>query len=106
MRPTMRTRFVQKGWCDMPTLASVTPVGLTNADAPFIEEARGRGELYIHQPYELYSDQNQETWRMLYARMTPRWTRSEASAAIRKRPARGPVPINRSTTDRLLRSNI
>ncbi|HEY1758506.1 MAG TPA: phenylalanine 4-monooxygenase [Bryobacteraceae bacterium] len=48
-------------------------VGLTSAEAPFIEEARGRGELYIHQPYELYSDQNHETWRRLYARMKPRW---------------------------------
>jgi phenylalanine-4-hydroxylase len=48
-------------------------MGLTSAEAPFIEEARVRGELYIHQPYELYSDQNHEAWRRLYARMAPRW---------------------------------
>jgi phenylalanine-4-hydroxylase len=58
----------------MPLLASVKPpAGLTSTEAPFIEEARGRGELYISQPYELYSDQNHETWRRLYARMAPRW---------------------------------
>jgi len=58
----------------MPTLASIKiPVGLTSTEAPFIEEARNRGELYISQPYELYSDQNHETWRRLYARMAPRW---------------------------------
>jgi phenylalanine-4-hydroxylase len=58
----------------MPTLASVKPpAGLTSSEAPFIEEARSRGELYISQPYELYSAQNHETWRRLYARMVPRW---------------------------------
>jgi len=29
------------------------PPGLTTTKAAFIEEAVGRGELYIHQPYEL-----------------------------------------------------
>ncbi|MGI8619268.1 MAG: phenylalanine 4-monooxygenase [Gemmatimonadaceae bacterium] len=47
--------------------------GLTTTKAPFIEEAVGRGELYIHQPYELYSDGNHEAWRKLYARMHDRW---------------------------------
>src|SRR5262245_61113346 len=27
----------------------------------------------MRQPYERYSDENQETWRRLYARMKPRW---------------------------------
>jgi phenylalanine-4-hydroxylase len=49
--------------------------GLTTNDAPFIEEARSHGDLYIHQPHELYSAQNHEAWRRLYARMTPRWAR-------------------------------
>jgi phenylalanine-4-hydroxylase len=31
--------------------------------------------LYIAQPYELYSDENHETWQRLYARMRPRWER-------------------------------
>jgi phenylalanine-4-hydroxylase len=47
--------------------------GLTTTRAPFIEQAQGRGELYIHQPYELYSEENHEAWRKLYARMHDRW---------------------------------
>lgn len=47
--------------------------GLTTTKAPFIEEAQAKGELYIRQPYELYSEDNQETWRRLYARIRPRW---------------------------------
>jgi len=50
-----------------------TPPGLTTTQAPFIEEARGKGELYIEQPYELYSAENHEAWRKLFARMTDRW---------------------------------
>jgi len=46
---------------------------LTTTRAPFIEEAQGRGTLFIHQPYELYSETNQETWRKLYDGMLPRW---------------------------------
>jgi len=48
---------------------------LTTNQAPFIEEARSHGELYIDQPYDLYSDENQEAWRRLYQRMLPRWER-------------------------------
>jgi phenylalanine-4-hydroxylase len=47
--------------------------GLTTGEAPFIEEARSRGELYLRQPYELYSRENHDTWRRLYARMIPQW---------------------------------
>ena len=50
-------------------------VGLTTAAAPFIADAQARGELYITQPYALYSDANHDTWRRLYAQMTPRWER-------------------------------
>lgn len=46
---------------------------LTTSQAPFIEEARHAGQLYIHQPYELYSEENHESWRRLYARLAPRW---------------------------------
>jgi phenylalanine-4-hydroxylase len=46
---------------------------LTTTRAPFIEQAKGRGELFISQPYELYSEQNQETWRRLYERIEPKW---------------------------------
>lgn len=47
--------------------------GLTTTQAPFIEQAQANGELYIVQPYELYSADNHEAWRRLYARMGPRW---------------------------------
>lgn len=49
--------------------------GLTTTRAPFIEQAQADGQLYIHQPYELYSEENHEAWRRLYARMGPRWER-------------------------------
>jgi phenylalanine-4-hydroxylase len=48
-------------------------VGLTTTKAPFIEQAQASGELFIRQPYELYSDENQDTWRALYRRMLPHW---------------------------------
>ena len=47
--------------------------GLTTTQAPFIEQAQRSGQLYIHQPYELYSEANHEAWRRLYHRMEPRW---------------------------------
>ena len=49
--------------------------GLTTTRAPFIEFAHSRGELYIHQPYELYSEDNHRTWARLLERMRPRWER-------------------------------
>ncbi len=54
---------------------AVVDAGLTTTKAPFIEQAQARGELYIHQPYELYSEANHEAWRRLYARMVDRWRR-------------------------------
>src|SRR5215469_15149828 len=50
-----------------------TATGLTTGHAPFVEEARDRGQLYIEQRYELYSEENHEAWRKLYRRMQPRW---------------------------------
>ncbi len=52
---------------------STATVGLTTTKAPFIEQAQANGELFIEQPYELYSEENQATWRRLYERMVPRW---------------------------------
>ena len=49
--------------------------GLTTGSAPFIEEARSRGELYIEQAYDLYSEANHESWRRLCERIRPRWER-------------------------------
>ncbi len=49
--------------------------GLTTGHAPFVEEARSRGELYIEQIYDLYSETNHDSWRRLYERIRPRWER-------------------------------
>ena len=51
------------------------PTGLTTTEAAFIENSREHGRLYIEQPYELYTAENHEAWRRLYARMTPLWAR-------------------------------
>jgi len=47
--------------------------GLTTNHAPFIEDARAHHEIYIQQPYDLYTEENQNTWRRLYARIKPKW---------------------------------
>ena len=48
-------------------------VGLTTTQSPFIEQVRRGGQLYIHQPYELYSDENHEAWKRLFAAQLPLW---------------------------------
>lgn len=48
-------------------------IGLTTTRAPFIEQARAQGQLYIEQPFELYSAENHQAWRELYAKMMERW---------------------------------
>ena len=48
---------------------------MTTNESLFIEEAKGAGQLFIRQPYELYSDENHQAWSKLYARMLPRWDR-------------------------------
>jgi len=54
--------------------AGVRP-GLTTTEAPFIEDAKRAGQLYITQPYELYSEENHAAWQKLYSRILPRWER-------------------------------
>jgi phenylalanine-4-hydroxylase len=49
--------------------------GLTTTKAAFIEQARAHGDIYITQPYELYSAENHATWARLVARMHDRWER-------------------------------
>jgi len=56
-----------------PTETKHLNEGLTTTQAPFIERAQASGQLYIHQPYELYSEENHEAWRRLFARMQERW---------------------------------
>ena len=53
--------------------SSTQIIGLTTTEAPFIEEARAHGELYIEQPYHLYSEENHAAWQALFARMQDRW---------------------------------
>jgi phenylalanine-4-hydroxylase len=59
----------------VPQILEATLPGLTTTQASFIENAQRNGELYIHQPYELYTEQNHEAWRRLYSRMRPKWDR-------------------------------
>jgi phenylalanine-4-hydroxylase len=49
--------------------------GLTTTKAPFIEKAQKNGERFIHQPYELYSEENHKAWADLYARIQERWNK-------------------------------
>jgi phenylalanine-4-hydroxylase len=46
---------------------------MTTTEAPFIEDARSHGKLYIEQPYELYSEENHDSWKKLFSRMQPKW---------------------------------
>ncbi len=48
---------------------------LTTTKAPFIENAQKEGLIFIHQPYELYSENNQKAWKKLYALLYPKWER-------------------------------
>ncbi len=51
----------------------MTSEGLTTTEAPFIELAQKQHQLFINQPYDLYSVENHLAWKSLYARMKPRW---------------------------------
>jgi phenylalanine-4-hydroxylase len=57
----------------LDTIERADSPGLTTTQAPYIEQAQASGQLYITQPYELYSADNQETWRRLMSRMHERW---------------------------------
>lgn len=48
---------------------------LTSEQSDFIDEAVRNGQHYIHQPYELYSERNHESWRRLYSAMEDSWRR-------------------------------
>ncbi len=67
---------------------------LTTGQAPFIEQARREGELYIRQPYELYSEENHEAWRRLFSRMLPLWQR-HACERYREGVRRVALPADR-----------
>lgn len=59
---------------DLATTAGIAP-GLTTTRAPFIEHAQAQGQLYIDQPYSLYSEENHRTWSRLLSRMRDYWER-------------------------------
>lgn len=59
----------------MTAICAERTSGLTTTRAPFIEQARNAGQLYIHQPYALYSEENHAAWRRLYRRIEPLWER-------------------------------
>src|SRR5271168_906894 len=50
-----------------------TAPGLTTNHAPYVEQAQRHSEIFIQQPYKLYSEENHEAWRRLFSRIKPRW---------------------------------
>src|SRR5579863_4105948 len=60
---------------DRASIQTGVPLGLTTNEAPFIEQARRDGQLFINQPYELYSEENHAAWQKLYQRLQFRWVR-------------------------------
>jgi phenylalanine-4-hydroxylase len=48
---------------------------LTSETSAFIQNALAEERVYIHQPYELYSEENHQAWSQLYHRMEERWER-------------------------------
>ncbi|HTS49524.1 MAG TPA: phenylalanine 4-monooxygenase [Bryobacteraceae bacterium] len=88
---------------DRISIQTSVAAGLTTSEAPFIEQARHDGQLYITQPYELYSEENHAAWRRLYERLQPRWERYanqhflEGIQALRLDPTRVPrlTDVNR-----------
>jgi phenylalanine-4-hydroxylase len=80
----------------MTPAAPLPGSGLTTTRSPFIEEARAGGRIYIHQPYELYSAENHETWGRLLDRMQDRWrryaSRRHLEGLARLRLSAGQIP--------------
>lgn len=66
-----------------PSRQAVPAPGLTTGASAFIDDAQAAGRHFIHQPYELYSEENHEAWRRLYARMEPRWRRHANAPFLR-----------------------
>lgn len=53
----------------------MTAAGLTTTQSSFIADAQSSGQLYVQQPYHLYSEDNHAAWRGLHRMMEPRWRR-------------------------------
>lgn len=56
---------------------------LTVGKSIFIETAQERGDLFIEQPYSLYSLDNQAAWQQLYALLRPKWERFATPTFLR-----------------------
>lgn len=55
------------------SLLNTQPDGLTTNQSPFIDTAKSEHKLFVHQPYDLYSLENHQSWSLLFARMLPYW---------------------------------
>src|SRR6185437_6017071 len=52
------------------SMSNVTPTSdLTTGTSEYVAEQQAAGAMQITQPYELYSQENQQTWTRLYTRM-------------------------------------
>ena len=59
-----------------------------------------RGDLYITQAYDLYSEDNHESWRQLFARIQPRWERYANPHFLRGvTPSTCPTTASRACSD-------
>jgi len=58
------------------------PSGLTTGHAPFIERAHASRQLFIHQPFECYSEENHKVWSALWERQIPLWNRFASRAFL------------------------
>ena len=65
------------------SLSQSEGTGLTTGKSAFIEGAQLAGRRFIHQPYELYSEENHAAWRRLYAGMESRWVRHANAPFLR-----------------------
>lgn len=63
-------------------LHSETNQGLTTTHAPFIENVKRNGQLFISQPYALYNEDNQKAWKTLYAMLLPKWNKFANTAFL------------------------
>jgi phenylalanine-4-hydroxylase len=68
---------------EVAAMSAIEAPGLTTTQAPFIEQAQKNGQVFIQQPYELYSEANQEAWQRLFTRIKPRWYHYANDAFLR-----------------------
>jgi len=79
---------------DAPPAAPTPGSGLTTTKSAFIENARAAGKIYIHQPYELYSSENHDTWGLLLDRMRPGSATPTPSSSTASTTSASPAPAS------------